>query len=479
MSDLNFHQVIKPFILDMSDKQRTLKAPVAFEGKGLHTGVKTKMTVMPAEADCGIIFRRTDIDGMPEVPALSDYVTDTSRGTTISKGEARVSTIEHLMASLWALGVDNAVVEIDGPEVPIMDGSARDFVKGICSTGLEEQDAERIYYEVRDKETFEFPDKRSEINIYPDDTFGVSLHVDYNSRVVGNQYATYKDGDDFATEIAPCRTFVFLNELEPLLKANLIKGGDLDNAIVVADNEATAEDVERLAKVFDKKEIKITDGYVNNIDLRYNNEIARHKLLDVIGDFALLGIRIKGRIFALRPGHYVNTETVKLLKNKIKRDANRPMFVYDPRQKPVYDINEIRATLPHRPPFLLVDRIFHIDEESVAGIKNVTMNEPFFVGHFPEEPVMPGVLIVEAMAQCGGILALHDKEDAENYSTYFLKIDNVRFKQKVVPGDTLQFELRLTEPVRRGIVVMDARAYVGGQLVTEASLMAQVIKNKN
>lgn len=296
--------------------------------------------------------------------------------------------------------------------------------------------------------------------------------------MVGNQYATFSEEEDYAKEIAPCRTFAFLHELEPLLAANLIKGGDLDNAIVVAEKEVSDAELERLARVFDKKDIRITDGYVNNLQLRFINEIARHKLLDVLGDLALLGMRIKGRVLANRPGHFVNTETARALKRNIKRDANRPLFVYDPTAEPVYDINRIRRTLPHRPPFLLVDRIFHIDETSVAGIKNVTMNEPFFVGHFPEEPVMPGVLIIEAMAQCGGILALNSVPDPENYSTYFLRIDNVRFKNKVVPGDTLQFELKLTEPIRRGIVVMEAKAYVGGRLTTEASLMAQVAKNK-
>lgn len=436
------------------------------------------MTVLPAPENTGIIFRRTDIEGQPEIPASADYVTDTSRGTTIEKGNAKVCTIEHIMSALWSLGVDNAIIEIDAPETPIMDGSAKDFAETIKAAGLTEQNAARQYYEVREPIEFNYPDKGSSIVIYPDSRFSVSVHVDYNSRVVNNQYAIFSEEDDFATEIAPCRTFVFMHELEPLLAANLIKGGDLDNAIVVAENEVSEKEVARLAKVFNKADIKITNGYVNNLQLRFINEIARHKLLDILGDLALLGMRIKGRVMATRPGHFVNTETAKALRKNIKRDANRPMFVYDPTAEPIYDINRIRHTLPHRPPFLLIDRIFHIDETSVAGIKNVTMNEPFFVGHFPEEPVMPGVLIVEAMAQCGGILALNGIPDPENYSTYFMKIDNVRFKNKVVPGDTLQFELKLAEPIRRGIVVMDAKAYVAGKLVTEASLMAQVAKNK-
>jgi UDP-3-O-[3-hydroxymyristoyl] N-acetylglucosamine deacetylase/3-hydroxyacyl-[acyl-carrier-protein] dehydratase len=462
----------------MSDKQKTLNAPVSFKGKGLHTGVEAVMTVKPAEADKGIVFKRIDLEGQPEVPALSDYVTDTSRGTTIEDGAAKVCTVEHIMSALWSMGVDNALIEIDGPEIPILDGSSGEYAEAIKKTGLKEQEAYRKYYEVREKMEFRFPDKNAMIALYPDSDYGVSLHVDYDSRIIGNQYAIYEAGADFAEEIAPCRTFVFLHEIEQLLRANLIKGGDLDNAIVVVEKEDAQEDVERLSKLFDKKDIKVSNGYVNNLQLKFTNEIARHKLLDVLGDFALLGMRIKGRIFAMRPGHFVNTEAVKELKKAIKRDANRPALVYDAKAAPVYDINRIRQTLPHRPPFLLVDRIFHIDSESVGGIKNVTMNEPFFTGHFPEEPVMPGVLIIEAMAQCGGILALHDKEDPENYSTYFLKIDNVRFKQKVVPGDTLQFELRLTEPIRRGIVMMEAKAFVGGALATEAFLMAQVTKNK-
>ena len=462
----------------MADNQKTLKTPIAFSGKGLHTGITSTMTVLPAPAGTGIVFRRIDLEGKPEIPALSNYVTDTSRGTTIEKDGAKVCTIEHIMAALWTLGVDNATIEIDAPETPIMDGSAKAYAEAILATGLDEQNAPRQYYEVREKTSFDYPDKGASVVIYPDDKFSVSVHVDYNSKVVGNQYAVYAEGDDFATGIAPCRTFVFLHELEPLLKANLIKGGDLDNAIVVCEHEVSDAEVARLAGVFDKKDIRIANGYVNNLQLRFINEIARHKLLDVLGDLALLGMRIKGRVMALRPGHFVNTETVKGLVKNQRRDANRPAFVYDPAAEPIYDINRIRKTLPHRPPFLLVDRIFHIDANSVAGIKNVTMNEPFFVGHFPEEPIMPGVLIIEAMAQCGGILALHNVDDPENYSTYFMKIDNVRFKNKVVPGDTLQFELRLTEPIRRGIVMMEAKAFVGGKLTTEATLMAQVVRNK-
>lgn len=460
-------------------KQKTLNAPVVFKGKGLHTGLNVTMTIMPAEAGNGIVFKRIDLDNPVVIPALSEYVTSTDRGTTIEKDGAKVCTVEHIMAAVWTLGIDNAVIEIDGPETPIMDGSAREYAQQINSTGLVEQDADIEYYDIREKVTYEIPDKKVSIEIYPDQEFSLSVHVDYNSKVLGNQFATFGPGDDFTTEIAPCRTFVFLHELEPLFNANLIKGGDIDNAIVVVEHPVSDEEVSRIAKVLNKPDTRVTSaGYLNNIELRYTNEAARHKLMDVLGDMALLGRRINGKVLATRPGHYANTEMVKRLKKNMRRDASRPHMVYDPAKEPVYDINAIRSIIPHRPPFLLVDKIIHIDSQSVAGIKNVTMNEPFFVGHFPEEPVMPGVLILEAMAQCGGILALHDVDEPELYSTYFMKIDNVRFKQKVVPGDTLQFELRLTEPIRRGIVMMEAKAYVGGQLTTEAFLMAQVAKNK-
>lgn len=462
----------------MMNKQQTLKAPLSFSGRGLHTGLNVNMRVLPADADTGLIFRRVDLEGAPEVPALGDFVTDTSRGTTIERGAAKVSTIEHIVSALWTMGVDNAIIEVDAPETPIMDGSAREYAAGISAVGLEEQAAERKYYEVTDKIVYTIPEKGVVILIYPDDNFNVSVHVDYNSKVIGNQYATFMPEDSYQDNIASCRTFVFLHELEPLLKANLIKGGDLDNAIVVVENPVSDEELARLAKVFNKTDIQITGGYLNHLELRYTNELARHKLLDILGDFALLGVRIKGRIMATRPGHFANTETVKQMRRVMRKEGEKPRFKYDPTVAPIYDINAIRGMLPHRPPFLLVDRIFHIDEDSIAGIKNVTMNEPFFVGHFPEEPVMPGVLIVEAMAQCGGILALSAVPDPENYSTYFMKIDGVRFKRKVVPGDTLQFELRLAEPIRRGIVIMEAKAFVGGQLATEATLMAQIAKNR-
>ena len=462
----------------MQIKQQTLAAPISFSGKGLHTGVHVSMTVNPAPDNSGIVFRRIDLENTPTVPALCEYVTDTSRGTTIEKGEAKISTVEHILSALWSMGVDNAVIDIDAPETPILDGSAREYVQRITETGLVEQKADRKYYEVTEKQVYTIPDKGVAIIIYPDDEFTVSVHVDYNSKVIGNQYATLDMFNDYAEKIAPCRTFVFLHELEPLLNMNLIKGGDLDNAIVVVENPVPEEQMEHLKQLFNKPDIEIKSGYLNNLELRCNNELARHKLLDLLGDFALLGVRIKGRVWATRPGHFANTEFMKQLKRTIRKAGEKPRFTYDCRKPALHDINSIRRMLPHRPPFLLVDRIFHIDETSVGGIKNVTMNEPFFVGHFPEEPVMPGVLIIEAMAQCSGILVLGTVPDPENYSTYFMKIDGVKFKRKVVPGDTLQFEIQLLEPIRRGVAVVEGKAFVGETLACEAVMMAQIVKNK-
>ncbi len=463
----------------MSIYQQTLKAPVSFKGKGLHTGISVGMTIKPAAPDHGIVFYRTDIEGCPAIPADCEHVVDTARGTTIEAGGHRVSTIEHVVSALWTLGVDNAAIEIDGPEAPIMDGSAREYARAIVDAGLEEQKAERKFFQVTEKMVYTVPEKGVAIILYPDDDFSVSLHVDYNSKVIGNQYATFNPDDDYAEKIAPCRTFVFLHDLEPLFQANLIKGGDLDNAIVVVENPIPEERLNHLKALFNKPDIEVTSsGYLNNIELRFPNELARHKLLDLLGDFALLGIRIKGRVWATRPGHTANTEFMKQLKHIVRKSGEKPRFKYDCRQPALFDINSIRRMLPHRPPFLLVDRIFHLDAQSVGGIKNVTMNEPFFVGHFPEEPVMPGVLIVEAMAQCSGILVLGTVPDPENYSTYFMKIDGVKFKRKVVPGDTLQFEIHLLEPIRRGVAVVEGKAFVGDTLACEATMMAQIVKNR-
>lgn len=462
----------------MQTKQQTLAGPISFSGKGLHTGVTVNMTVHPAADNHGIVFRRVDLEDTPTVPALCEYVTDTSRGTTIEKGTAKVSTIEHIISALWTMGVDNALIDIDGPETPIMDGSAREYVEKIQLTGLVEQKSSRKYYEVTEKQVYTIPDKGVAIIIYPDDEFTVSVHIDFSSKVVGNQYATLDMYSKYTEDIAPCRTFCFLHELEPLLKMNLIKGGDLDNAIVVVENPVSDEQLEHLKKVFNKDDIRVTGGYLNNLELRASNELARHKLLDLLGDFALLGMRIKGRVWASRPGHYANTEFMKQLLVSIRRDGEKPAFKYSPSKKPILDINDVRKLLPHRYPFLLIDKVFHIDDKSIGAIKNITANEPQFSGHFPEEPVMPGVLLVEAMAQAGGIIAMKNVENPEEYSTYFLRIDGVRFKRKVVPGDTMQIEAHMIEPLRRGIASIIGKIFVGGQLACEATLMAQIVKNK-
>ena len=436
------------------------------------------MTVSPAPENHGIVFRRIDIIGAPSVPALCEYVTDTARGTTIECGEARVSTIEHIMSALWTLGVDNALIDINAPETPIMDGSAREYAAEILRVGVVEQSANRKFYEVTEKQVYAIPEKGVMLAIYPSEEFSASVHIDFNSKVIGNQYATFNPEDNYQEKIAPNRTFVFLHELEMLAAAGLVKGGDVDNAIVIVENPVTEEQLKRLSVLFDKKDIRVTGGYLNNLELRSTNEMARHKLLDLLGDFALLGMRIKGSVMATRPGHYANTEFMKQIHNSIRREGEKPRFKYDRKKAPLFDIVDIQKMLPHRFPFLLVDRVFHMDDTSIAGIKQVTINEPFFQGHFPNEPIMPGVLIVEAMAQCSGIFGLSKVEDPENYSTYFLRIDNVRFRHKIVPGDTMQIECFLAEPPRRNLSTVECRVFVGDTLACEASLMVQIIKNK-
>lgn len=463
----------------MSQKQRTIASCVTHKGKGLHTGAEVTLSIKPAAENSGIYFKRTDIEGCPIIEALAENVKETSRSTVIEKKGARVSTIEHLMASLWGMGIDNAEIEINGPEVPILDGSANEWVRLISEAGTQEQKADRLFYEIADKISFEDAERGVEVVAYPDSRFSATVNVDFNSQVIGRQYATISCDSEFAGEIAPCRTFVFLHDVEPLINNNLIKGGDLNNAIVVIEKPITMEAAKEMSdkigvNCFDAS----TQGYYAQQGLRFDNEIARHKLLDLLGDLALVGRRIKGRIIASRPGHYANTEFAKLIRKAIKNDEEKPWFKYDPNAKAIYDINQIRKILPHRPPFLLVDKIMYCNESTIVGVKQVTMNEPFFVGHFPEEPVMPGVLHLEAMAQCGGILALSTLEDPESYSTYFMKIDGVKYRRKVVPGDTLIFILELTEPIRRGIVQMSAKAYVGDTLATEATMMAMIAKNK-
>jgi UDP-3-O-[3-hydroxymyristoyl] N-acetylglucosamine deacetylase/3-hydroxyacyl-[acyl-carrier-protein] dehydratase len=461
-------------------KQHTLKSEIRLKGKGLHTGLNVELTISPANENHGIKFQRIDLPDQPIIDAVADNVTATSRGTTLEKGGVKVTTIEHLMASLWASGVDNALIKVNAPEAPILDGSAIKYVDAINSAGLQEQDAECIYYAIKEKTVFHDEASGKEIIIYPDEEFSVNVTIDFNSKVLNTQSARMESWKDFATEIAPCRTFVFLHELEALLANNLIKGGDFENAIVIVENACDKNELQHLAEAFNKPTVeRVPEGYLNNLKLRFINEPARHKLLDLVGDLSLIGFRIKGRVIAFKPGHQINTDTAKKLRKIIKRGNLKPVAPkYDPNKSPQYDIKGIMAILPHRPPFLLVDRIIERTEDYVIGVKNVTMNEPFFSGHFPGEPVMPGVLQIEAMAQVGGILALGNVENPETYSTYFLKVDKVKFKKKVVPGDTLIFKLTLLEPIRRGIVAMFGQVFVGDQLVTEGELIAQIVKNK-
>ncbi len=462
------------------EKQKTVAKDIPLSGKGLHTGLFVNMMLKPAEANSGIRFMRIDLEENPIVHAIVDNVVDTSRGTTLDENGVRVGTIEHLLAALTGHGIDNVLIEIDGPEVPIFDGSSRIIYEAIAQAGVKELDADKKYFELKERVEFVDVDKGIEIVAFPDDHLSLTVQIDYNSKVLGNQYASLNSISDFGKEIAPCRTFVFLHELEQLVKHNLIKGGDVDNAIVIVDRQVSQEELDKLAELFNKPKIKVQpEGVLNNIELRFQNEPARHKLLDMVGDLTLVGMPIKARIIASRPGHHANTEFAKLLRKIIKKESMKPAVPeYDPNVPPIMDINQIMKVLPHRPPFLLVDKIIMRTDTMIAGIKNVTMNEPFFVGHFPGEPVMPGVLIIEAMAQCGGLLALNTVTDPENYLTYFLKIDKVKFKKKVVPGDTLIFKLQLIEPIRRGIVTMWGQAFVGETLVTEAELCAQISKVK-
>ena len=464
----------------MSEKQRTLAGEISLNGKGLHTGVNVKITFKPAPANHGYKFCRVDLPGMPVIDALAEHVADTSRGTTLVQNEASVATIEHVLASFYGLGVDNALIEIDGPEAPIMGGSALKFVEAIKEAGITELKEDRNYFVVKQKITYSDEEHGVDLIIYPDDHLSINVLIDYNSKILGNQYAILDTIDDFEKNICSSRTFVFFHELEPLNNMGLIKGGDLDNAVVILEKEVEQAEIDRIARLFNRPGInKHTAGILNNTELRFPNEPARHKLLDLMGDLALVGHPVKGKVVATRPGHHANTRLSKMIRQEMKKSlSKRNIPVYDPTQPPVYTLEEIKKRLPHRAPFLLVDKIISLDETTVVGIKNVTFNESFFQGHFPDEPVMPGVLLVEALAQSGGILILSGLEDPEKYSTYFLKIDKLKFKHKVVPGDTVILKMELAEPMRRGIVTMFGQAFVGNNLVVEGEMTAQVIKNK-
>lgn len=463
----------------MSDKQKTLKEEVTLSGIGLHTGKEVTLTIKPAKENTGFVFVRTDLEGQPHVEADVNYVTTTERGTTLEKLGVRIHTCEHLLAALVGCDVDNAILEMNSAEPPIMDGSSKYFVEAVEQAGIVEQSQNREYMVIKEVLSYVDPNTGSEITIIPSDNYEITTMVDFGTKVLGTQNATLKDISEFKDEIASARTFSFLHELETLLDSGLIKGGDISNAIVYVDKELTPETAEKLKKAFGKDDVSIRpNGILDNLTLNYPNEAARHKLLDVIGDLALTGVRLKGKVIANKPGHFVNTQFAKKLNRQWKLQKKKNVPDFDLTKEPVYDINGIMKLMPHRYPFLLIDKVLELSDTHVVGLKNVTFNEPFFVGHFPKEPVMPGVLQVEALAQTGGILVLASVPDPENYSTYFIKIDKVKFKRKVIPGDTLIFKIELIEPIRRGIVHMQGYGYVGDSVAVEAELMAQVAKTK-
>lgn len=459
-------------------KQTTLKGSFSLCGKGLHTGLSLTVTFNPAPENTGYKIQRIDLEGEPVIDAIAEKVIDTQRGTVIASGDIRVSTIEHGLAALFAMGIDNCLIQVNGPEFPILDGSAAMYVDKIQTVGIEEQNAPKDYYIIRKKIEVKDEATGSCITILPDNEFSITAMCSFESKFINSQFATLDKMEDFPTEIAQARTFVFVRDIEPLLQANLIKGGDLDNAIVIYERQTSQERLDTLADMLHVPHMDANDlGYIQHKPLVWENECTRHKLLDIIGDMALIGKPIKGRIVATRPGHTINNKFARLMRKEIrKHEVQAP--IYDPNEEPIMDNNRIRELLPHRYPMQLIDKIIALGSTSIVGVKNVTSNEPFFTGHFPQEPVMPGVLQIEAMAQCGGLLVLNQVEEPERWSTYFLNIDNVKFRQKVVPGDTLLFRVELLHPVRHGISSMKGYVFVGERVVSEATFTAQIVKNK-